>query len=684
MKFINKIFAGIAVLSLAASTVGCSDDTSNWTPKDEAEAPAVYFKQGNPNDTISVTASDSVYLFNIYRLTESAPSTVLLSWSGDTDKFTLPGEVNFQPGALMQVLAIEFDINDLVLNEPYDLKVEIVDGYETTQFSSNYINFNITYVPFSNWAPFGYNEALGIDGSGEFTFDFMLEGVEDVRVLSRYNLENDSIQEYQFQWALVDNPDLENDDDWETFLFANTEDGGETVIVPEQQLGDLEYPGYGAILVQDTETASSLYPSIAANIEVQKTYFNSSNGTFYFSLFYSVPTGNYFTGCGNYETCAIKGWEDTSDYNLYLTNNGQVSIGGTNYQIINFNWVSLEYAEYVNVETSSISEDGIISEELVDNLISDIKDGNVSGVNKVSTPGNVTFSFDADGEYTIVAIGYTSDEEAMSSAYVSYEYEASVDPNEGWTSLGYVDYTDGYICSFYIGVPAATYSVELQESDETPGLYRLVNPYGAAYPYNEPGDYNESVNSYLLIDATDTDKVYVQESPQTLDWGDGTFICYSYAGYYLEYRGDAASAEEGYGTLENEQITFPAEELAIIYGSYIYPANFLWDDDTLDSDDPDEWDYVYNVDGTVYAPFCVDMSTLSSASQAASKNARAKATAQKYRKQIDRAMITRATKHFGPLKSVMSSGYKVVNAKVGKTVTKGRRNVIQGRIPMGF
>jgi len=81
-----------------------------------------------------------------------------------------------------------------------------------------------------------------------------------------------------------------------------------------------------------------------------------------------------------------------------------------------------------------------------------------------------------------------------------------------WKSIGECKYTDGLISSLY-NVDPLTYLVEVEESMTQPGLYRVVNPYGADYPYNEPGDYDPDNNYYLTINATDPTKVYLEESP---------------------------------------------------------------------------------------------------------------------------------------------------------------------------
>lgn len=108
--------------------------------------------------------------------------------------------------------------------------------------------------------------------------------------------------------------------------------------------------------------------------------------------------------------------------------------------------------------------------------------------------------------------------------------------------------------------------VEVEESMTQPGLYRLVNPYGAAFPYNEPGDYDADNNYYLTINAVDPTKVYIEESPTGMNWGDGEFVFFSIAGLRVA-QGNLAAAEGNYGTVKDGVITFPKGSLLAAIGS---------------------------------------------------------------------------------------------------------------------
>ncbi len=172
---------------------------------------------------------------------------------------------------------------------------------------------------------------------------------------------------------------------------------------------------------------------------------------------------------------------------------------------------------------------------------------------------------------------------------------------------GYAAYTEDIFTTFF-SVQNLTYPVMVQERDDMPGYFRVINPYGENYPYNEEGDYDPTVDSYIIIDATNPDKVYIPKAGyMSTDWGYGQFVIWGLAGYYLN-RGDAASAEPYFGTYKNGKITFPAGSLLLAMTNYndggLYNSNngglfALVLDPTLDpykaSIDTDfEWEALYS------------------------------------------------------------------------------------------
>ena len=104
---------------------------------------------------------------------------------------------------------------------------------------------------------------------------------------------------------------------------------------------------------------------------------------------------------------------------------------------------------------------------------------------------------------------------------------------------GYAECTDDLV-GFLFGWGNLNFKVELQEREDMPGMYRMVNAYKyfpAATDWTGP-DY------YMVIDATDPEKVSFTEEVYDLGFNIGSY-------------GNPIVYSVGYGTLENGAITFP-------------------------------------------------------------------------------------------------------------------------------
>lgn len=150
-------------------------------------------------------------------------------------------------------------------------------------------------------------------------------------------------------------------------------------------------------------------------------------------------------------------------------------------------------------------------------------------------------------------------DETYTTVYGMSEYTFKVGIPAPWTSLGKCTFTEDFMTTFY-GVSNTPYEVEIQESQLQPGLFRLVNPFGEAYPFNDPGDWDDSKNWYLEIHAEDPTAVYISVQAVGLDWGRGMLRVGSLAGYHIA---NGKTLEEvktaGYtGTYNKGVITFPA------------------------------------------------------------------------------------------------------------------------------
>ena len=191
---------------------------------------------------------------------------------------------------------------------------------------------------------------------------------------------------------------------------------------------------------------------------------------------------------------------------------------------------------------------------------------------------SIEITYDPDElEYdTYTEITITIDE-SYTTVYGISSYTFTAGIPAPWESLGYATYTEDFMTTFY-SVGNLTYEVEIQENSLVSGYYRLVNPYGEAYYWNEEGDWDDSQDWYFEIHAEDPEAVYIELQETGMDWGYGNIIMGSLASYYMA---NGYTLEEmksyGYtGTMEDDIITFPTSTLLICmpdYSSSYYYAN---------------------------------------------------------------------------------------------------------------
>lgn len=230
----------------------------------------------------------------------------------------------------------------------------------------------------------------------------------------------------------------------------------------------------------------------------------------------------------------IEGWQSTG---IDIANNGLMSVTSMAWYQANTNGATKEEAKEAGL--CGIFADGVITFPV---------DGVLVGINSKVYYGNRNGAFRLD----------------MSNL----ERPAQT---EEWKSLGMATYTEDCVTTFF-NVENVSYQVEVRENTNQPGLYRIINPYGAAYPYNEEGDYDTSKEYFIEIDATDPEGVYIPGIYGTgMNWGYGEFSITSMAYYYMAAQG--ATFEEvkdgGYcGILADNVITFPAKSLLISLSEY--------------------------------------------------------------------------------------------------------------------
>jgi hypothetical protein len=135
----------------------------------------------------------------------------------------------------------------------------------------------------------------------------------------------------------------------------------------------------------------------------------------------------------------------------------------------------------------------------------------------ITESGEYLFPYVENGVYTTYLLPYIKDDESyvrpihLSQGFTWDESQWRTLENPGI-------YTESILCDNYVvnypgnswSYGVETYNVTIQESTSTPGLIRIVNPYGYPYPMAVEGYYDFEQDYFMEIDASDPDRVYIK------------------------------------------------------------------------------------------------------------------------------------------------------------------------------
>ncbi len=149
----------------------------------------------------------------------------------------------------------------------------------------------------------------------------------------------------------------------------------------------------------------------------------------------------------------------------------------------------------------------------------------------------------------------------VASNYAKNIWSASFTYANGseWNSLGMCKFSDDLVGPLF-SEPVYTWNVEIEEHTQTPGLYRLVNPYKAA---NSPyAKYCVLDENYVIVNATNPARVFFGDTPNS-NWSTGVDLGY----------GVMTIGIQTYGSYADGKITWPAKGIAIFDNDGGYYAN---------------------------------------------------------------------------------------------------------------
>lgn len=632
-KFTKYMSLAVVALMGGSLLTSCDETGDNdfvdSTPG--AEADGAYIP-AEAKTNVKVTLESSDYSFLIYRGQSSTELTVPVTVT-PIDEYVIADAFSFEPTATFKVgdltAPVNFtcDVAKLPEEEPQQFYVEIDPAYSTVYGPNSAI---ITVTRWGKWISFG---------TGLYMDNFV--GVNSYSTTAEvefsYSEKNPDIYRISYPYDFV------ADQDPDAYIEFQVLKAGDNV------LGQIISPDYaGLVYYPDIVTgADDIYYTFPGT---QQNFSNPASWVYNFVADYQdngLPAFIYISPLVHYNGQ----WLDGSS-------SGIIQIAFPGVEIFDTG-IEVEYNGMMTYpdETSSVlasvqfgadvtsAKVAVVPNSNIQMSINQIVNGTMDAMT-IRNAGDITINFDRTnptGKYAVLAISYMGDE-PMQYATAIFSYSNSVQAAD-WTSLGYVDYTDAFMCAGFIlsedNFPF-TWSVEIQENKNLPGYYRLMNVYGPDSPFAEYRDLQfTNAETYMEIDTTDPDIVVLKENPQALIVPDPQYgplqLTTSMMAYYWLDRGESYDTlvEYGfYGFVEDNVIGFYPTTLAGKVGNVgLFEANCILDPNASQAtNNPEDWYYGRWIQGEFYpySCFAVDLNNIYAtpkAAKAAASKAKAKAKA---------------------------------------------------------
>lgn len=569
MKKINLILGALVCLFAFSA---CTDEV-DYTPASPESANGVYFPSTS-QASVALKSDANTYDVQICRTDTAAEQTVQLTVeTNDTvGALQIPNTVTFAAGQSSANLTINYDFAKMGYGNEFAIQVSIDPAVASTVGLSSYA-FTVS-VP-EPWKSLG-----------KATFSDTYFFLDSYKV----EIQQNELDPTYFRLVYPYHEAFEVDDDgyfggpWENtdeYLYFQLLQPGESLAGVPITMNDLIYfepfmtgfthPSHGV----DMELLHPAHFSALAaesNFTYNKVLSYQENGL---PAVVQIAPMYYMDGVGGFN---------------YTQNEGVVTIVFPGVVVKDYS-VGIEYAgRFTNVNDETYADFNVAMGKDVASVkvgmaisadpnavVAGILNGSIESV-ELTEAGSARLAMAAPGEYIAVAISFDAEGNAKEAAMAEFEYVGAGGPV--WNSLGMGQYTEGFVCSLF-NVQPVSYVVEVQECEDKPGLYRMVNPYGEAYPYNQAGDWDTSKDYYLEINAQDPEGVYIEAQKLGFDWGYGMFSASSYA-YMLMANYDLETIKAaGYcGKLQDGVITFPTQGLMVAMESEDgwYYANVAYDE----------------------------------------------------------------------------------------------------------
>ena len=549
MKKLFKSYIALAVLALGFSA--CTEEVE-YTPAEAPTNAQVYFSNTN-GAQIDLAQDAKSFDIAVSRVVAGAAASIDVTVTADeaaNEIFEFPATVEFADSAATAVYTVAVKEGVTLEYDAYNSITLAFDEALTTPYGNGSYTFAVG-VP----APWGAWKEM----KGTYNFSLYVSGAYAIPVYYREHMLDATKGQFLLGFTKIGTKE-------DVIVDYNKETGACQVGIHYF----LDHSSYGPVYLSDMPN----YPlTEGLTYDAYPCTYDAEKGLFSLNLIYFVSEALGSAGSGYFakgvETLQLDGYY-VPDYSLTMTYRGNyIDETGANNAVISTT-KGVDVAQYLMTVISA--------DEDANAAIQGMLAGTVA-CDTLTEAGFYAYPIAESGNYQALAITFDAEGKAVEAFSTDFEFWLAGDSNP-WVSLGMATYTEDLVTTFF-KVENLSYQVEVRENKDKPGLYRVINPYGAAYPYNEEGDYDTSKEYFIEIDATDPDGVYIPGLYGTgMNWGYGEFSLTSIAYYYMVAEG--ATFEEvkdgGYcGILADNVITFPAGGLLISMADYengnLYTSN---------------------------------------------------------------------------------------------------------------
>ncbi|MCQ2196037.1 MAG: hypothetical protein MJZ60_00765 [Bacteroidaceae bacterium] len=539
------LLALLAVFGLAS----CDKNDYEYSPASVVAGSQVYFPLTNVT-SMELGGLEGSFTVPVSRVDASEAINVKLTSSSSVNGYVVEDAVSFAEG--QKEAEIKVTYKDLKYDELATLTIKL-DGDVTTPYGgSEYVLKVICPAPWTPWcANLDEWVAAGNDASAwplgatttacTYTYTIYWTGDDpDLPISYRQSTIDSSVGQFKIEhWGA------------DVTLYIDYNPQTHACQVAEQFAAD--NAKYGAVTVADIAHYSG-------NPDIYEKYpctYDPTTGKFTLNLIYFVDAGSF----GNkVETIQANGFY-IPDYSVVAEFDGVLTDKAQNV----FAQIMVDFGKDAESIKGYIAQKSDDAAAVADALASGDIEGYdiVKGINKLPL-GDLT------GELKVV-IATIAEGEAQAVAEASFEYYGSGNASP-WQSLGIGLFTDDIVGPLF-GASASTYEVEIMESSEKPGLYRVMNPYSnKVYPLAEDDCAEDGL--YLEIDAQDPEGVFIELQDLGFDWGPGAMAFESEGASYLAegYSFDLIKEKGFFGTLKDGVITLPVltNSNGIPYQGYLF------------------------------------------------------------------------------------------------------------------